>query len=284
MAGADLRLSTALRLPPSEHMRPRNHTHRELHVHRSLKCIAIQLFVTLLRMRIAQVQQCSRVCHGRRQAQHRVHPCRPTHPNRDSVKSFPHKGKQKTSRLFGAQAAKSCSKSPGDVENSRGSLRIVSGLAENTNSIFCDGSYRSEAANGCPALQESKEPPAERQTCAAIDPDLGQLRALTHNPRRRLNRFADGTSWIQVRGSRRSTESPEGRHSDHHRLIPECAVVGRGRGAEVAGPINVWRSTIPGALSSLRSTARLRQQARPSVFLSTTVEVLLPALTSWRTD
>lgn len=76
MAGADLRLSTALRLPPSEHMRPRNHTHRELHVHRSLKCIAIQLFVTLLRMRIAQVQQCSRVCHGRRQAQHRFHPCR----------------------------------------------------------------------------------------------------------------------------------------------------------------------------------------------------------------
>jgi hypothetical protein len=29
---------------------------------------------------------------------------------------------------------------PGDGGNSRGSLRIVLGLAENTNSIFCDGS------------------------------------------------------------------------------------------------------------------------------------------------
>jgi hypothetical protein len=36
--------------------------------------------------------------------------------------------------------------------DSRGSLRIVSGLAENTNSIFCDGSPEPEAANGCPVL------------------------------------------------------------------------------------------------------------------------------------
>jgi len=41
---------------------------------------------------------------------------------------------------------------PGDGGDSRGSLRIVSGLAENTNSIFCDGSSEAEAANGCPVL------------------------------------------------------------------------------------------------------------------------------------
>ena len=41
----------------------------------------------------------------------------------------------------------------GDGGNSRGSLRIVSGLAENTNSIFCDGSSEPEAANGCPVLR-----------------------------------------------------------------------------------------------------------------------------------
>jgi hypothetical protein len=44
---------------------------------------------------------------------------------------------------------------------SGGSLRIASGLAENTNSIFCDGSREPEAANGCPVLRE-QEPPAER--------------------------------------------------------------------------------------------------------------------------
>ena len=41
---------------------------------------------------------------------------------------------------------------PGNGGNSRGSLRIVSGLAENTNSIFCDSSTELEAANGCPVL------------------------------------------------------------------------------------------------------------------------------------
>jgi hypothetical protein len=40
----------------------------------------------------------------------------------------------------------------GDGGDSRGSLRIVSGLAENPNSIFCDGSAEPEAANGCPVL------------------------------------------------------------------------------------------------------------------------------------
>ena len=54
---------------------------------------------------------------------------------------------------------------PGDGGNSRGSLRIVSGLAENTNSIYCDGSSELEAANGCPVLRE-QGPSAERHTRA----------------------------------------------------------------------------------------------------------------------
>jgi hypothetical protein len=45
---------------------------------------------------------------------------------------------------------------PGDGGNSRGSLRIVSGLAENTNSIFGDGSKEPETANGCPVLHECR--------------------------------------------------------------------------------------------------------------------------------
>src|SRR5215472_19280622 len=51
---------------------------------------------------------------------------------------------------------------PGDGGNSRGSLRIVSGLAVNTNSIFCDGSQRPEAANGCPVLQGTTPPRGTR--------------------------------------------------------------------------------------------------------------------------
>jgi hypothetical protein len=43
----------------------------------------------------------------------------------------------------------------GDEGNFRGSLRFVSGLAENTNSIFCDGSSELEAANGCSVLQNA---------------------------------------------------------------------------------------------------------------------------------
>jgi hypothetical protein len=41
----------------------------------------------------------------------------------------------------------------GDEGNFRGSLRFVSGLAENTNSIICDSSSELEAANGCPVLR-----------------------------------------------------------------------------------------------------------------------------------
>ena len=52
-----------------------------------------------------------------------------------------------------AQTARSC-RLPTERRRppSRGSLRIVSGLAENTNSIFCDGSSESETANGCLVL------------------------------------------------------------------------------------------------------------------------------------
>jgi len=55
-------------------------------------------------------------------------------------------------------------------QNSGGSLRIVSGLAENTNSIICDGSSEPETANGCPVLH-GQEPPAERHRCAIEHPD-----------------------------------------------------------------------------------------------------------------
>jgi hypothetical protein len=44
-------------------------------------------------------------------------------------------------------------------QNSGGSLRIVSGLAENTNSIICDGSSELETANGYPVLHGMQEPP-----------------------------------------------------------------------------------------------------------------------------
>lgn len=43
--------------------------------------------------------------------------------------------------------------------NSRGSLRIVSGLAEYTHSIFCDGPQGSETVNGCPVLRRQELSP-----------------------------------------------------------------------------------------------------------------------------
>jgi hypothetical protein len=50
--------------------------------------------------------------------------------------------------------------------HSGGSLRIVSGLAENTNSIFCDSSPELEAANGCLVLRE-QEPMPRGIRCAS---------------------------------------------------------------------------------------------------------------------
>jgi hypothetical protein len=43
--------------------------------------------------------------------------------------------------------------------HSRGSLRIVSGLAEYTHLIFCDRPSRPETANGCPVLRRQEPPP-----------------------------------------------------------------------------------------------------------------------------
>jgi hypothetical protein len=41
----------------------------------------------------------------------------------------------------------------GDEGDFRGPIRIVSGVAEYTNSIICDGSSELEAANECPVLR-----------------------------------------------------------------------------------------------------------------------------------
>jgi len=41
------------------------------------------------------------------------------------------------------------------VKNSGGSPRIVSGLAQNTNSIFCADSSESQTANGCVVLLDA---------------------------------------------------------------------------------------------------------------------------------
>jgi hypothetical protein len=58
----------------------------------------------------------------------------------------------------------------GDEGNFRGHLRFVSGLAENTNLIFCADSSESWTANGCPVLRE-QGPKAERHLCAVEHPD-----------------------------------------------------------------------------------------------------------------
>jgi hypothetical protein len=69
----------------------------------------------------------------------------------------------------------------GEGLNSGSSIRIVSGLAENTNSIICDGSSEPETANGCPVLHGKQGPPAARHTCATDDPDPSNARS--HNAR-----------------------------------------------------------------------------------------------------
>src|SRR5579863_7849957 len=61
--------------------------------------------------------------------------------------------------------------------DSGGSLRIVSGLAENTNSIICDGSREPETANGCPVLHRMRGPSAVRHSCATLNPDQTNARS-----------------------------------------------------------------------------------------------------------
>src|SRR5246127_321353 len=70
----------------------------------------------------------------------------------------------------------------GEGRHSGGSLRIVSGLAENTNSIIGDGSPEPETANGCPVLQGRRDHQprgtrAQRRTpdrCNARSPERAQ--------------------------------------------------------------------------------------------------------------
>jgi len=45
----------------------------------------------------------------------------------------------------------------GEEGNFQCHLRIVSGLAENTNLIFCADSSESQTANGCPVLPGSRD-------------------------------------------------------------------------------------------------------------------------------
>src|SRR5258706_16447956 len=59
--------------------------------------------------------------------------------------------------------------------------RIVSGLAENTNSIFCDGSSEPETANGCLVLP-SAGTDAERHTLRVEHPGNDDLHALPSVP------------------------------------------------------------------------------------------------------
>jgi hypothetical protein len=80
---------------------------------------------------------------------------------------FPDNGKAKTSGYMNAQSARSRRLPTGRRGNTPGgSLRIVSGLAENTNSIICDGSREPETANGCPVLHRMRGPSAVRHSCA----------------------------------------------------------------------------------------------------------------------
>ena len=69
----------------------------------------------------------------------------------------------------------------GDGGDSRGSLRFVSGLAENTNSIFCDGSSESETANGCLVLPRAGTD-AGRHTLRDEHPGSKDLHALPSVP------------------------------------------------------------------------------------------------------
>jgi hypothetical protein len=58
---------------------------------------------------------------------------------------------------------------------------MVSGLAENTNSIFCDGPFRPETANGCLVLP-SAGTDAERHTMRVEHPGTVDLHALQSVP------------------------------------------------------------------------------------------------------
>jgi hypothetical protein len=79
--------------------------------------------------------------------------------------------KEKISGLFRAQTARS-RRLPTERRRSHsgGSLRIVSGLAANTNSIFYDSSSGLETANGCPVLHRAGTTSREAR-CVRKDSD-----------------------------------------------------------------------------------------------------------------
>jgi hypothetical protein len=62
------------------------------------------------------------------------------------------------------------------------SLRIVSGPAENTHSIFCDGSSESETANGCLVLPSAGTDAKSHTFCAWNILGLLTLHALPSVP------------------------------------------------------------------------------------------------------
>src|SRR5437763_13108448 len=90
-----------------------------------------------------------------------------------------------------AQTARSCIL-PTERRSSpsRGSLRIVSGLAENTNSIFCEGSSEPETANGCLVLP-SAGTDAERHTVRVNILEVLKLHALASVPGHPCLRLTD---------------------------------------------------------------------------------------------
>jgi len=65
----------------------------------------------------------------------------------------------------------------GDGGDSGGSLRVVSGLAENTNSIFGADSSESQTANGCPVLPRAGTLSLDANVRSPRSPS-GQQRAL----------------------------------------------------------------------------------------------------------
>lgn len=86
---------------------------------------------------------------------------------------------------------------PGDGGDSRGSLRFVSGLAANTNSIFCDGSNQPETANGCPVLQRSRN---HQPRGTHAQPTVLTISSALSRARTGISRFSldISTSWKPV--------------------------------------------------------------------------------------
>jgi hypothetical protein len=70
----------------------------------------------------------------------------------------------------------------GEEGNFRGPFRIVSGLAEHTNLIFCDSSSELEAANGWPVLRGAGTTSREAHVRRPMTRSDG-MRALLSAPR-----------------------------------------------------------------------------------------------------